>query len=162
MKKIILIICLIFLMTSAVFADGVVLTGGVSISKVPKALFGEWRVTSDLISTNSPQTFKNESLDLWNLSKVGNVVTLENPFSGAKSSVVVNSVKGNVINFKKTGRYDGKILLDIVQLTLQGDKFSGTDSIELKTFSSDGDILKRERAIYKIYGEKIAGSNIIK
>ncbi|MBP7211317.1 hypothetical protein KBA27_00625 [bacterium] len=160
MKKFILTIITLFVMASAVFAEGVILQGGVSIDKVPKSLYGEWRVSASLISTNSPYTFKESSLDLWNLSRVGNVVTLENPFNGAKSSITINKAEGNLIKFKKIGNYDGKILSDVVQLTLSKDRFVGTNYLTIQTLSASKTLLKSERATYKIYGEKIAGSSI--
>src|SRR5574344_130564 len=113
MRKFFITVIVLFITGISVFAqEGVVLKGGVSIDKVPKTLYGEWRVSSRLLSTNNYSIFKDSSVDLWNLSRVGNVITLDNPFSGAKASIVVDKVEGNLIKFKKTGNYDGKILLD--------------------------------------------------
>jgi hypothetical protein len=158
MRKVFLTILIIFITTTSVFAD-MVLTGGVAIEKVPNSLYGEWRVSSKLVATNSPENFKEYSVDLWNLSRTDNVITLENPFTGAKSSIVVNRVEGNLIKFKKIGNYDGKILSDVVQLTLTKDRFSGENFLNLQT-KLNGKVLKNAKATYKIYGRKIAGSNL--
>lgn len=138
------------------------LKAGVSVvDRVPKAFYGTWRVKSTLISTNSEGTFKSSNVDLWNLSKQGNVITLENPFSGAKASLTVDEANDTLIKFKKNGDYDNKKLADIVQLNLSGDSFSGTNYIILDTISGiDKSVIKTERATYKLTGEKISGSSI--
>lgn len=143
-------------------AESYTLKAGVSmVDRVPKSFFGTWRVSSSLASTNSEGTFKPNNVDLWNLSKRGNVITLENPFSGANASITVDEVSDKLIKFKKNGNYDNKRLTDIVQLKLEGDKFSGTNSLILETLSEiDKSVIKTERATYKLTGEKISGSSI--
>jgi len=138
------------------------LSAGISmIDKVPDALYGTWRVKSQLTYTNSESTFKKNNLDLWNLSRVGDVIKLDNPFSGAKASIVLDSVEDKVIKFKKVGDYDSKKLTDIVQLTLGKESFTGENTLILDTVSElDGHLMKREKAVYKLYGEKISGTNI--
>lgn len=143
-------------------AESYTLKAGVSmVDKVPKAFYGTWRVKSTLESSNSEGTFKGNSVDLWNLSKQGDVITLENPFSGAKASITVDEANDKLIKFKKNGLFDNKKLTDIVQLNLNGDSFSGTNYLILDTVSGiDKSIIKTERATYKLMGEKISGSSI--
>lgn len=162
-KKLFIILILVFsAVTWAVAGQSYTLKAGVSmVDKVPKAFYGTWRVTSHLVTTNSHAAFKESSVDLWNLSRAGNVITLDNPFSGAKASIVVDEVTDKVIRFKKIGDYDGKRLTDIVKLQLNGDKFSGENNLILDTVSSvDNSVVKSERATYKLNGEKISGSSI--
>jgi len=52
---------------------------------------------------NAEEIFKPKSVDLWNLSRAGNVITLDNPFSGANASIVINTVDGRTIKFKRIG-----------------------------------------------------------
>ncbi len=142
-------------------AETYTLKTGISIDKVPQELYGTWRVSSNLISTNSPQVFKKNSVDLWNLSKSGNVITLDNPFSGAKASIVLEEVNNNLIRFTKTGDYDNKKLTDTVEIKLDKETFSGVNYLKLTTISEvDGHVIKSETATYRLDGEKISGQSI--
>lgn len=160
MRKLILFItCLVMLsglgfVPENLFAE--VLTGGVTA--VPESFFGTWRVVSTLVDTDSV-IFKENNLDLWNLSRLGDVITLCNPFNGAEANITVDKVNGSYIVFKKTGKYSGKDLTDVVEIKLNGDTFSGTDTLKLDTYSNvTGKIIKTETAKYNIKGEKISGN----
>ena len=161
MRKFLSIFFVIILTVSAVFAADTVLRAGVSIDKVPKDLFGTWRVSAKLISTNADGIFKPKSVDLWNLSRAGDVITLDNPFSGANASIVISNVEGRAVKFKRTGDYDNKKLTDTVQLVLAKDQFKGVNNLRLETVSDvDGHVLKTEWATYSLLGEKISGETI--
>lgn len=160
MRKLILFItCLVMLsglgfVPENLFAE--ILTGGVTA--VPESFFGTWRVVSTLVDTDSV-IFKENNLDLWNLSRLGDVITLCNPFNGAEANITVDKVNGSYIVFKKTGKYSGKDLTDVVEIKLNGDTFSGTDTLKLDTYSDvTGKIIKTETAKYSIKGEKISGN----
>ena len=45
--------------------------------------------------------FKPQSLDFWTLSRVGDSISLDNPMSGANSTISVKTVEGNLIVFLK-------------------------------------------------------------
>jgi len=48
-------------------------------------------------------------------------------------------------------------------LSLDGEKFSGVNTIILETLSDvDNSVIKTAKAIYNLSGEKIAGESIIK
>jgi hypothetical protein len=159
-KNLILLISILFLCFSAAFAgETYTLKAGVSIDKVPKEFFGTWRVSSKLVSTNNSEIFKKNSVDLWNLSRSNNVIKLDNPFSGANASIIVDEVKGKLIIFKKTGDFNSKKLTDTVQLTLDSETFTGINNLKLDTIS-DGHVVKSETATYKLTGEKISGASI--
>lgn len=133
-----------------------------SVTMVPNSFYGTWRVTSKLVDTDSPVTFKQNSLDLWNLSRTDNVITLSNPFNGAKADITVDRVESNYVVFKKSGKYDNKLLTDTVEIKLNGDTFKGFDFLRLDTYSDvSGKIIKTETAKYSIEGEKIAGNSIV-
>lgn len=164
-KKVLLLLLIISLTSLCLYAEqNYTLRAGVSVvDRVPKGFYGTWRVKSTRVSTNNEVVFKPSTVDLWNLSRTGNVITLENPFSGAKASIVVSEVNNKVIKFKKTGDYEGKRLTDAVELRLEGDSFTGENYLVLDTLSSvDKSIVKSDRATYKLSGEKISGSGIIK
>ena len=129
---------------------------------VPRAFFGSWRVVSNLIETDSPGLFKDKGVDLWNISRENDVITLSNPFSGATAQIKINSVNENKIVFTKSGSYDNKLLTDTVSININGDKFTGFDVLKLDTISDvSGKIIKSETAKYAIKGEKIAGQSVL-
>lgn len=162
MKKTLLLFLSIFLMVSSVFAEQVyTLKTGVSLNKIPQNFYGTWRVSSKLLSTNSPDIFKENNVDLWNLSRVGDVITLDNPFSGAKASITVNVVNGCFIKFRKTGDYEGQNLTDTVRINLNKDSFTGLNDLKLDTISEvDKHVMKTQWASYSLKGEKISGDSI--
>ena len=151
----------LFLMTlGCAFAGQTVLQG--FVEKVPDTFFGSWRVSSARIETDSPISFKEKGVDLWNLSIENGVINLSNPFSGAVANIKVEEATANSVTFTKIGKYDNKILTDKVSITINGDNFSGTDELKLDTISDvDGSIRKTETAIYSIKGEKIAGQSVL-
>lgn len=162
MKKILLTITMFFLIISSVFAEqGYTIKTGISIDKVPKDFYGTWRVSSKLVSSNNKEIFKGNSVDLWNLSRVGDVITLDNPFSGAKASITINVIDGKFIKFRKIGDYGGKRLTDTVRMNLGKDSFTGLNDLKLDTISEiDGRVMKTEWASYSLKGEKISGDSV--
>lgn len=161
MRRIILILFLILVGASVAFAQQTVIHAGISIDKVPNEFYGTWRVESQLVSTNSPERFKANTVDLWNLSRAGDVITLDNPFSGAHASIMVDSINNKTVRFKKIGDYDNQKLTDTVQVALEKETFTGTNTLKMDTISQlDGHVLKSETATYKLKGEKISGSSV--
>lgn len=160
MKKLI-VLFFAFLFACAVHAE--VLEAGVSIEEVPKALYGGWRITAHLDTTNARSSFKPQSLDFWTLSRVGDKITLDNPFSGAQTTISVKTVEGNLIVFSKKTPYDNnKVLTDIVTIRLNEDSFTGINDLKLETFSLiDNHLMKTETAKYIIKGEKISGESVL-
>lgn len=153
--KFILLFFITVICCSASFAhnETTVLSGEVTM--IPRTFYGTWRVVSSKIDSDS-NIFKEKSLDIWNLSRTGNVISLCNPFNGAKAEITIERVEANDIVFTKTGNYGKKILTDKVELSIDNDSFTGTNTIKLDTYS-DGKLIKTETATYKIRGEKIAG-----
>ena len=131
-----------------------------TITKVPQSFFGTWRVSSKRIDTDSPSIFKENSLDIWNLSRTFDVITLSNPFSGAKAEIILDRVDSDYIVFTKRAKNGKKILTDTVELKLEGDSFIGTDTLKLETYYEDK-VVKTQSAQYYLNGEKIAGGSII-
>lgn len=160
MKKIFLLIFMFFAIQTA---QATVLEAGVSVNEIPEDFFGSWRVRATLENTNSYSTFKPQSMDFWNLSKVGDRVVLDNPFSGANAEISVQTIEGNLVVFSKRVPYDNnKVLTDTVTLRLGENEFSGINSLTLESYSLvDNHLMKTETAIYQIKGEKIAGESII-
>ena len=131
------------------------LKAGIStVDSIPNSFYGSWRVVAKLDKQSGSAYFKPQAVDFWNLSRTGNVIYLENPFSGANATVKLDYVDGNLIRFTKKGDYDGNIKLN-------GDKFTGVNYITLETFSiRDNSLIKKNTAIYLLAGEKISGTSI--
>lgn len=164
LKKILTLIIIALTIIPFAHAEGdYTLKTGVSvIDRVPSEFYGTWRVTSELVSTNSEGTFKKRSVDFWNLSRRDDVITLDNPFSGARASLIIDVADAKLIKFKKIGDYDSKKLTDIVQLNLSKETFDGTNNLILETLSNiDKAVIKSERATYSLKGEKISGTGIL-
>ena len=160
MKKIFLLIFMFFAIQTA---QAAVLEAGVSVEEIPEAFFGSWRVRATLENTNSYSTFKPQSMDFWNMSRIDDELILDNPMSGANSKVSVKTVEENLIVFSKKTPYDNnKVLTDIVTIRLNPNNFSGINELKLESFSLiDNHLMKTETATYIIKGEKIAGESIL-
>ena len=151
------------LLVPTALAQDYTLKAGVSVNDVPKALFGSWRVNAKLDDTNSYGTFKPNSVDFWTLSRVGDKITLTNPFTGATADVSLKAVEGNVIVFSKKAPYDNKMLTDTITIRLTDNTFSGINTLKLESFSLvDNHLMKTETARYNISGEKISGDSVLK
>ena len=158
----IFICILISFFTFANAEENVMLSTGISVNDVPKTFFGSWRVTAKLEDSNSYGTFKPQSVDLWNLTRTGEIINLSNPFTGANAEITLRTVEGNLVIFSKKAPYDNKMLTDTVSIRLEKNNFKGINTLSLETFSLvDGHVLITETARYIISGEKIAGDNII-
>ena len=93
-KKILVILLLFF----GTCVTGQTLKAGVSIDSVPKAFYGTWRVVAKIDKqTGNRVNFKPNTIDVWNLSRSGNVINLNNPFTGASASVTVDYVDGKIM-----------------------------------------------------------------
>lgn len=131
------------------------------VKEVPEGFFGTWRVSAKCLETDSPATFKEKTVDLWNILQVGNVIKLSNPFSGASAEITINGTEDKTIEFSKTGKYNNQILTDTVKITITDDTFTGLDTLKLDTYSDiDNSIKKTSHAKYSIKGERISGQKI--
>ncbi len=156
------ILVLLFLFVGISTCAQTLKTGISKVDRVPNSFYGNWRVVAK-IDKQSPNSvnFRPQTVDFWNLSRNGNVINLNNPFTGASASVTVDYVEGNIIRFTKVGEYDNKKLTDTVDLKLSGDTFTGINSLTLETFSTyDNSLIKKDTALYILKGEKISGSSI--
>lgn len=165
MRKLFLILfVLCFASIPFAFAENTtVLKAGVSLErKVPASLMGTWRVAAVLKETDSPQNFKDMSVDIWNLSRTNDVISLSNPFTGASASINVSYVNKNTIRFTKVGDYDNQRLTDSVEITITGNTFTGKNTLKLVTYSdADNSVLSEKSALYVLKGEKISGSDVL-
>ncbi|DAA97202.1 TPA: hypothetical protein CPT80_03175 [Candidatus Gastranaerophilales bacterium HUM_9] len=164
MKRIFVLIVVILLSAFVYKVSAeTVLKSGVSLEKLPNAIFGTWQVNAQLDRTSNYSVFKVQTKDVWNLSRSGNVITLENPFTKAKAVVKVNQIEGNVVVFSRGSTCDNRVLKDTVTIRIEGDKFAGYDDLVYETLSlHDGHVMKRDTAKYLLKGTKISGMSILK
>lgn len=164
MKRIFVLIAVILLSAFVYKVSAeTVLKSGVSLEKLPNAIFGTWQVNAQLDKTSNYSVFKVQTKDVWNLSRSGNVITLENPFTKAKAVVKVNQIEGNVVVFSRGSTCDNRVLKDTVTIRIEGDKFAGYDDLVYETLSlHDGHVMKRDTAKYLLKGTKISGMSILK
>ena len=161
-KRALIILLFTFFSVTNVFAEEFTLKAGVSVNDIPKAFFGSWRVIAKLEDSNSYGTFNPQSIDFWTLSRVGDKVTLSNPFTGANAEVSLKTVEGNLIVFSKKAPYDNKMLTDTITLRLSDNNFSGINTLSLESYSLvDNHLMKTETARYVIKGEKISGESVL-
>ena len=161
-KRALIILLFTFFSVTNVFAEEFTLKAGVSVNDIPKAFFGSWRVIAKLEDSNSYGTFKPQSIDFWTLSRVGDKVTLSNPFTGANAEVSLKTVEGYLLVFSKKAPYDNKMLTDTITLRLSDNNFSGINTLSLESYSLvDNHLMKTETARYVIKGEKISGESVL-
>ncbi len=137
-----------------------VIQGSVSLSdSVPSGFYGSWKVVSVRIKSTSNSDFGDFGVDVWNLSKLDDVITLSNPASGARASVSVSEVNGNTVKFRKVSRESNEESIETPILTLKGDNFHGIDRIVIRIFKN-GIFVREESVEYKINATKISGATI--
>ena len=155
-----LVVLLLLIVGTSAF--GQTLKAGISIDKVPNAFYGTWRVVAKIDKQSGNRiNFRPRTVEVWNLSRQGDVINLSNPFTGADASVTVDYVDGNIIRFTKKGNYDNKTLTDTVDLKLDGNTFTGINSLVFETFSTyDNSLIQKDTALYILKGEKISGTSI--
>ncbi len=153
----------LFILLVGLTVSAETLKAGISkIDALPNSFFGSWRVLAKVDKQSGTMNFRPQTVDFWNLSRVGDVINLNNPFTGASASVKLDYVEGNIIRFTKTGKYDSnRVLTDTVDLKLNGNTFTGVNYITLETFSTfDNSLIKKDTALYILKGEKISGTSI--
>ncbi len=154
---------IIFVLLCGTFVSAETLKAGVSkVGAVPNSFYGSWRVVAKLDKQSGSVYFKPQAVDFWNLSRSGDVINLNNPFTGASATVKLDYVEGNLIRFTKSGDYDGnKKLTDTVDLKLVGNTFTGVNYLTLETYSyKDNSLIRKDTAVYILQGEKISGMSI--
>lgn len=173
MKKIILAFSLFLLSFNSSFATEIkpvlihnvnnvnkVIQSGISMSdRVPIGFFGTWKVVSVRSKTNNPSEFAPHSVDIWNLSKQNDVITLSNPVTGAKASISVSEVNGSTVRFEKVSYDVDEKSIETPILTLDGDNFYGIDKIVVNTYKN-GSLIKSENVEYRLKAVKVAGAGI--
>lgn len=139
-----------------------VLNGGISVTDmVPTGFFGAWKVVAVQVSTTNSEMFAPYSVEMWNLFKSGDVITLENPVSGASASITVKDATENTFTFQRITGDSSEKVTETASLTLNGDIFYGYDTMSVKYYKN-GKLLKEESVKYKLKAAKISGDKLWK
>ena len=162
MKRILFILLLFF---SINLAQAETLKASASYDEPLKGFFGTWHVTSKIESSNNYSMFNKLSVDIWNLSGMGNVLILENGLTGAKSSIQIEKASDNLdgkkLKFTRTKEYnEGNYKYkhtESPEFVLEGNVFKGYDTFKVEKFDLNGNLLSTYIVKYKVVGQKIAG-----
>ena len=162
MKNIFLIFVLFFTIN---FVSAETLKGSTSIDNVLEGFYGTWHVTSKIEEATDYSMFNKLSVDIWNLSGVGNVLFLENGLTGAKSSIQIekatDNLDGKTLKFVRTKEYnEGKYKykhIESPEFILEGKIFKGYDTFTVEKYDLNGNLISKNTVKYKVIGQKIAG-----
>lgn len=167
MKKLIIVFGTVLYLINPTLASEIqpvlvsnVIQGSITMTdRVPEGFFGSWKVISVQAKSNNPKMFAPYSVDIWNLSKSNDVITLSNPVSGAKASILVSEVNGSTVKFEKVSYDVDEKSIETPVLTLEGDNFYGIDKIIVKSYK-DKKLLREDSVEYKIKAVKVSGATI--
>ena len=161
MKNLILIISLIFFSANPIFAK--VISGGISLTdKLPTEIFGSWKVSAIQTYTNNSNKYRYlPSIEYWNIYKNDNVLTLENPQSGARASVTVKEVVNNTVSFTRESKKVDSEITETPTITIIGENFFGTDKMVIKNYKN-GELISTDVVEFTIRGQKTGGVSTAK
>ena len=156
--------CFIFTILSLLIhlnAEATVISGGISVTEqVPIDFFGSWKVMAVRDTTTNENMFAPYSVEVWNLSKNGNVITLTNPVSKAQASITVKNATSNSFTFQRiTGKNTNETVTETAKLILQGDNFIGSDTMVVRTYKNNM-LIKEEHVEYLLKARKLSGADI--
>ena len=162
MKKF-FVIFLIFVsvILSSSFCMAMTITGGISATdRVPIGFFGSWKVMAVRVQTTNQNMFAPYSVEIRNLSKQNDVITLTNPISGATASITIKDATTDTFVFQRvTGEDGNETVTETAKLTLTGESFTGFDTMVVRYYKN-GAITKTENVEYKLKAYKISGKAI--
>ena len=162
MKKFVLILFLFLsLIMSSSFCTAMTITGGISATdRVPVGFFGSWKVMAVRVQTTNQNMFAPYSVEIWNLSKQNDIITLTNPISGATASITVKDATTDTFVFQRiTGEKGDETVTETAKLTLNNENFTGIDTMVVRYYKN-GVITKTENVEYKLKAYKISGKAI--
>ncbi|MBQ2645480.1 hypothetical protein IJG14_07930, partial [bacterium] len=98
--------------------------------------------------------FAPYSVELWNISKNNNVITLTNPISGASASITVQNATEKSFTFQRVTGDKNETVTETANLNLNGSNFTGIDTMVVKYYKN-GLMIKSEKVEYKLKAYKI-------
>ena len=158
MKKFLILIINVFLLLtllSPLNGESMTISGGVSMTDiVPDGFFGNWKVLAYRVHTTNENMFAPYSVELWNISKNNNVITLTNPISGASASITVQNATEKSFTFQRVTGDKNETVTETANLNLNGSNFTGIDTMVVKYYKN-GLMIKSEKVEYKLKAYKI-------
>ena len=137
------------------------LNGGVSeVDKMPVEIFGKWAIHSVLLEAQNRSDFRESTSDMWIFSKMGDGITLTNPVTEASATISVDEVVNKTARFSRESESSHKTEKEIVQIKIDGDRFSGIDTFIIEKYRN-GKLISQNVVKYKLQGTKVSGSNSI-
>lgn len=154
----IFLILIIFFMPKS--TDCMTISGGISMSdQVPDGFFGNWKVMAVRVKTSNYDLFAPYSVEIWNLTKQNDVITLTNPVSGASASITVKDATTDTFTFQRITNDGNETVVETAKLILQGDNFTGCDTMTVKYYKN-GNLIKTENVEYNLKAYKISGNSL--
>ena len=147
------ILIIIFLLTDFCFSKS--LNGEISYEKVLNDFIGSWEVTSVQTYTSNKNYKTSSSLDYWTLEKNKDIVTLKNPISNAIAQITIDEVIDNTLKFRKISNDGYEKIIESPVITLNGNTFTGYDTILIECFDENGKLINKTRIEFKLYGKKV-------
>ncbi len=129
------------------------------MDNLPKELFGSWVVASIQTYTNNRELVAPPSIDYWNIYRSGNVLTLENPQTGAKASVTLDAVKQNTVSFTRKKKTPTEEVTETPTITISGENFAGKDKMLVKKYKNNV-LVKTDVVEFFISGRKVGGDAV--
>lgn len=127
-----------------------------AIDKMPVAIYGQWAIHSTLLQAKHPDDYKSTTSDVWVFSKWDNYLTLTNPITEATATISVDEVVNNHARFSRTSTTSRKHERETVQITIENERFSGTDTFVIEKYK-EGKLISQDVVKYKLQGTKISG-----
>lgn len=160
MKKIFTFLSVILFLAIGQISTATTLTGGISTSdKVPSGFFGTWKVVAVRTNTTNTEMFAPSSVEIWNLSKQNDVITLTNPISGASASITVKDATSDTFTFQRVTGDSAESVTETAKLILNGTNFTGSDTMVVRT-RKKGMPERTENVRYTLKAYKVSGSDI--
>ena len=128
------------------------------VDKLPPEFFGTWHVISIQKYCSNPLLNTPYSVDIWNISRLGDVITLTNPQTGAIASVKIDEVNGNSIKFTRTANSNEEFVVETPNITINGENFVGTDKIVIENYKF-GEHASTDVWVFNVKAKKISGAS---
>lgn len=159
MKKILFLLFLTLILTfQQAFAQKPLEASISLVDKLPPEFFGTWHVVSIQKYCSNPLLNTPYSVDIWNISRLGNVITLTNPQTGATASVKIDEVNGNSIKFTRIANSNDEHVVETPNITINGENFVGTDKIVIENYKF-GEHASTDVWLFNVKAKKISGAS---
>lgn len=131
-----------------------------AVDKMPVAIYGQWAIRSTLLEAQHRDEYKETTSDMWIFSKWAGYLTLTNPVTEATATINVDEVVNNRAKFSRTSTTPRKHERETVQISIENERFSGTDTFVIEKYKN-GKLISQDVVKYKLQGTKVSGDKNI-